>query len=342
MLTGRGMLPIIMGAAKRDGNAHVRRSPAFGLAILGSVLAGALAATQSRINGELARELDDGYLAAAISFGSGLVVLLVVLPLWPPGRTGARRLLASVRSRQTPWWYLIAGVAGALVVLSQSLTTAVLGVALFTVALVCGQVVSGLIVDRLGIGRMAPAPVTSARLAGSILAFAAVAWTGFSGLRADIPLWTLVLPLIAGIGIGWQQAVIGQLRAVAGSAVSATLVHFAVGSCVLVVATVVHSNLVGWPATLPVEPYLYLGGCIGAIFIGLSSVVVRRTGVLLLGLGTIAGQLVASLGFDLLAPITGRGITYPILAGTALALLAVVLAAVPSKPIGRPVTPPSP
>ena len=315
--------------------AGARSSRVFGVAVIGAFVAGGLAATQSRINGELAERLDDGYLAAAISFGSGLVILLAVLAIWPPGRRGTRRVVSSVRSRRTPWWYLAGGAVGALVVLSQSLTAAVLGVALFTVALVCGQTASGLIIDRFGIGRMTPAPVTWTRLVGSTLALAAVAWTGLAGLRGDIPLWMLVLPLIAGIGIGWQQAVNGQLRLVAESAMAATLVNFAGGSCLLVVASVIHAGVVGWPAVLPDEPWLYLGGGLGAIFIGLASIVVKHTGVLLLGLGAIAGQLVASLALDLLVPITGRAITVPTLAGTALTLLAVVITAVPSRPIGR-------
>ena len=51
-------------------------------AVAGSFVAlalifGAGIATQSRINGELGRALGDGYLAAVISFGGGLLLLSI-------------------------------------------------------------------------------------------------------------------------------------------------------------------------------------------------------------------------------------------------------------------------
>ena len=52
------------------------------LAIVFALACGALTALQSRINGQLAHAIDDPYTAAAISFGSGLVILLVVLVAW--------------------------------------------------------------------------------------------------------------------------------------------------------------------------------------------------------------------------------------------------------------------
>ena len=46
-----------------------------GVALGGAVLVGVLTAIQARINGQLGLRLDDGFVAAAISFGSGLAVL---------------------------------------------------------------------------------------------------------------------------------------------------------------------------------------------------------------------------------------------------------------------------
>ncbi|MFM9597637.1 DMT family transporter, partial [Streptomyces scabiei] len=61
-----------------------RRSP--GIAVLGAVLIGALTALQARVNGSLGGELGDGVLAGGISFGSGLVVVLIIAAALPAGR----------------------------------------------------------------------------------------------------------------------------------------------------------------------------------------------------------------------------------------------------------------
>ena len=60
------------------------------------VLAGALVALQSRVNGALADEIGSGLragsLAAVVSFGSGLAVISVVVVTTSSGRTSMRRL----------------------------------------------------------------------------------------------------------------------------------------------------------------------------------------------------------------------------------------------------------
>ena len=47
---------------------------------------------------------------------------------------------------------------------------------------------------------------------------------------------------------------------------------------------------------LPGEWWYYLGGPMGCVFIGLGALLVRSLGVLVTGLGMIAGQLLGSLG----------------------------------------------
>jgi transporter family-2 protein len=295
-----------------------------------AVVFGAFVALQSRINGELGHALGDGYLAAVISFGSGLVLLCVAMLVSRVGRRGLGRVVSAVRARRTPVWYVLGGGAGAFLVLSQGLTASALGVALFTVATVCGQTLSGLLLDRRGLGTMAPKPLTVPRVAGSMLALVAVVWAVSAQLQSDIPVWMIVMPFLAGLGIGWQQAVNGQVRGIAGSALTATFVNFVVGTTVLLVAFGVHTAVAGLPSALPAEPWLYVGGLIGVVFIAGAAVAVRITGVLLLGLATIAGQLVMSLVLDLAAPAVGHTVAWTTVAGTALTLVAVGIASVPT------------
>lgn len=291
-----------------------------------AVVSGALTALQTRVNSQLAIELGDGFVASAISFGSGLVILTVAVLVAPTGRRGVALLRDSVRARETPWWHLIGGVCGAFFVLSQGLTAAVMGVALFTIAVVATQSVTGAVIDRVGIGDLPKRPVTLLRIIASILALAAVGFSGVAELRADVPIGLLILPLVAGVGVGYQQAINGQVRHISRSALAATFLNFLTGTAVLIVALVAHTIAVGWVATFPGELWLYSGGVIAVLFIGGATHVVRTIGVLLLGLGTIAGQLVGALLLDLLVPIEGRGLTLTTVVGTLLTLVAVTLA----------------
>ncbi|MBW8873109.1 MAG: DMT family transporter, partial [Leifsonia sp.] len=94
------------------------RSLPLWLALVFALLCGALVAIQSRINGELGARLGDGFTAAAISFGSGLIILTVGLAVAPAGRRGLARVREALRGRGLRWWYVCVGAAGSFLVLS--------------------------------------------------------------------------------------------------------------------------------------------------------------------------------------------------------------------------------
>jgi transporter family-2 protein len=310
--------------------AAVRRSVPFYLVALG-FLCGAGVAAQSRINGQLGAALHDGFAAALISFCGGLLIVLVALAFLPRGRSGVRRLASAVRNREIPPWYLIGGVCGALIVLSQGLTAAILGVALFSVGIVAGQTVGGIVVDRRGMGTMSARPLTAQRIVGSALALGAVALAGSAEIGSSVAIWVVVLPFIAGGVQAFQQAVNGQVRSVSDSTATTTLLNFITGATVLAVAFVIHSSIAGWPTHFPPQPWLYLGGVLGATFIAVSASIVRAMGVLLLSLATIAGQLVVALLLDIVAPTSRNGVTVFTVVGTCLTLVAVAIAALPRR-----------
>jgi bacterial/archaeal transporter family-2 protein len=307
-----------------------RRSAHIGLVALG-VVCGAGVATQSRINGQLGSLMHDGFAAALISFGSGLIIVLIGLIFLPKGRRGIGRVATAIRQGDIPFWYVLGGAGGAFLVLSQGLVAATLGVALFSVGIVAGQTIGGTIVDRRGLGSMPARALTVQRLVGSALALAAVVVAASTQLSTTVPVWMLVLPFVAGLLQSAQQAVNGQIRAVSESVATATLANFAVGTIVLAVAFLIHSIIAGWPTRLPSEPWVYLGGAIGVVFIAVAAAIVRSIGVLLLSLATIAGQLVTSLLLDILVPTSREGVTLTTILGTVLTLVAVVIAAIPSR-----------
>ncbi|MEV6372741.1 DMT family transporter [Micromonospora musae] len=298
-----------------------------------ATLSGVAVAVQSRINGELGVRLRDGFGAAVISFGIGLLVLLVLVPASPTGRRGLTALRTALRGGALRPWQCLGGVFGAFLVATQGLTIGTLGVAVFTVAVVAGQSGSSLAVDRAGIGPAGAHPITGQRLAGASLAVVAVLLSVSDRFDQPDTLVLAVLPLLAGVGIAWQQAVNGRVRGASGSALTATLVNFTVGTVALLVAFAVDVAVRGWPAgSLPAEPWLYLGGPIGIVFIAVAAAIVRFTGVLLLGLATIAGQVVGAVLVDLVVPTAASHPSLTTLGGAALTLVAVLVAALaPSR-----------
>lgn len=289
---------------------------------------GVMVAVQSRINGELGVRLADGIAAAVVSFGVGLLILLVLVPATPGGRRGLAALRGALRTGTLRPWQCLGGVCGAFLVATQGLTIGALGVAVFTVAVVAGQSGSSLLVDRAGIGPAGRQPVTPNRLIGAVLTVLAVLLAVGDRLGDPDALALALLPLAAGVGIAWQQAVNGRVRAASGSAMTATLVNFTVGTAALLLTFAVDLAVRGRPGgAFPDEPWLYLGGPLGIVFIALAAALVRFTGVLLLGLATIAGQIVGAVLLDLVLPTAASHPGLDTLLGAALTMVAVLVAA---------------
>ncbi|WP_427870660.1 DMT family transporter [Leucobacter luti] len=301
-------------------------------ALIGSGLAGVLVAAQSRINGGLSQELGNGFVAAAFSFSFGLVIMCVAMLVSRRGRDGIRSVLADVRSRKLPAWTLLGGAGGAFFVLCQGLVAPLTGLALFTVGIVAGQVLGGLVLDRVGLGpggRMDPTPT---RLIGTGLAVLAVVLSAGLGSGAGRATLLVLIPILVGVCVAGQSMVNGLVRASARSAITSTFVNFVVGTGLLVVIAGVSVWFDGWPTNWPANPLFYLGGAVGTVFIAIAAMLVRAAGVLLLSMSNVAGQLLAAVAFEAGLPLAG-GLTQGMIAGSAVALLAVVVAALPARSV---------
>ncbi|MCP2261548.1 transporter family-2 protein [Streptoalloteichus tenebrarius] len=315
------------GATGEPGHRAAHR----GIGLVAALGIGLVIAAQSRVNGELGHRLGDGIAAAVVSFGGGLVVLLVLVPASPWGRRGLTRLRAALRDRSLRPWQCLGGVCGAFFVVGQGLTVATLGVALFTVAVVAGQAASGLAVDRAGLGPAGPQPLTLPRVLGAGLAVVAVV-IAVSGRLGDPAGWALaLLPALAGAGLAWQQAVNGRVRGAAGAALPAAFVNFLTGTAALLLVLVVDLAVRGLPDAAPADWWLYAGGPLGIVFIAGAAAVVRITGVLVLGLGSVAGQLVGAVLLDVFVPAPGQSVDTATFVGTGLTLVAIVLAVLPGR-----------
>lgn len=295
-----------------------------------ALVAGVAIPVQGRINSALAERLADPLPAALVSFATGLVVMAVLTGAVPSGRRALARVPEALRTGRVRWWHLLAGAFGAALVFSQSLTIPLLGLAVFTVAVVTGQIVGGMALDRLGWTPAGVQRIAPRRLVGALLALAsvvAVVWPRLGAAGSPGP-WLLLalLPLVVGIGTSGQQVMNGHQGSQYGSPLPATLANFVVGTAVLGLLYAVKAAVQGGGTALPAEWWLYLGGPMGCLFVGLAALLVPRVGAFLTTLGMVAGQLVGSLLLDLAAPAPGTHVTALTVLGTGGALTAVLLA----------------
>jgi transporter family-2 protein len=272
-------------------------------------------AYQQEINGRLAVSLDDAVLAAVVSFATGLAVVGLVVAV----RRSGREKVAVLRT--VPWWWRLGGLGGASLVAAGAAAAPRIGVALFTVGMVAGSTLGGLAVDVVGLGPGGPHPPSRPRLVGAGLCLCAIVVSAQEGLRAANPLLLLCV-LVAGGMVSFQQAVNGRVRG-ATDATVATLQNFVVGLGALLLGLLLRELIVGvdvasWPG--PGRWWLYLGGPIGASFVAVAAVIVKRLGVLRLGLCVTAGQLLGGLLLDL-----DRGVALATVVGAVLAMVAVLV-----------------
>ncbi|WP_246868877.1 DMT family transporter [Saccharopolyspora sp. ASAGF58] len=171
--------------------------------------------------------------------------------------------------------------------------------------------------------------MTPARLFGAGLALVAVVIAVSTQLGSGRASWLVLLPALAGIGLGLQAAVNGRMKQAVDSTVFAAMFNFGVGMTAVALAFAVEVVLRGLPP-LPADAWLYTGGFLGTLVIGGSVALVRFTGVLVLSLGMIAGQLVGALLLDVFAP-AGAGISTSTFLGVLLTLVAVGVAAMPDR-----------
>lgn len=176
------------------------------LLFIATVLAGMLSPMQSAVNGQVGKELGDGNASAVVSFGSGLVVMAVIILSRKSTRQQFVSIPSRIRAGRIPWWSWLAGLCGAMVVFSEGASASVLGVATFQTTLISGMVISGLLCDRFGIGVEIKQPFNVPRVLGAILAVAATVLVVLPNWQAPSVIGLAILPFLAGLLAGWQPA----------------------------------------------------------------------------------------------------------------------------------------
>jgi transporter family-2 protein len=288
-------------------------------AVLVAVVAGLCGAVQPEINAELGSRLDANLLAALVNFAVALLVAVVVVARRPT----TRRHLRVVGRWPVPRWTYLAGLGGAIVVLSGVAAVERLGVAVFSVAFFAGQMTSGLLVDSLGLAPGRPRPITRLRLAAVGLALTAVVLSQVGQPVGDIAPALVAFVVGAGGASALQAAANARITAALGEPAAATVVNVVVGTVALVLVSVVGAMTVIDAPSWPTEPWLYLGGVLGITIVLALAAASAAIGVLGTTIAMLAAQLVGAFVVDWIARDDAP--TAGVLAGSALTVVAVLL-----------------
>ena len=293
------------------------------ISIILAFVAGIAATLQAGVSGQLARELNDGIMAALISNIGGTLFTGLFL-LNPEVRKKGKKLFQDVVSGKFAKWQLLGGVAGAIYISTASSTVSIIGTGLFTVVLVASQNMSGIVVDRFGLSSGSRKKITPKRSIAAVIGIAAVllSVSDFQGKILWIPIAAVVM---AGLAVTVQYSLNGRVTKAANSQVSA-FINFPM-SLITVSITLIVMNLFGknWN-TWPNQWWLYTAGFLGAVVVYLAAATIRTLGVLLFGLASVAGQLITSIALDVILPNANINVGWALISGAGLMLLAVYLA----------------
>lgn len=305
-----------------------------------AALSGAMIALQARANGELSLRLDNGLQAALVSFGSGLLIILLITPFSSPIKEGIKNLRQAVIRKEIAQWKLFAGALGGSFVAIQTQIVPLIGVAIYSVASIAGQTAMSLIVDRIGLTGGGKKLISPRRIAAAILTVLAVLVSVWDRIDAqNLSMYAVLLGCIAGAVVGVQRALNGQINEYSHQSFTTSLLNFITGTLFLVLLILV-GVIVGRVelAPLPSGPWwIYTGGVIGVIYIAFTSTIVQHLGVLTFTLFSVGGQLVGSLIIDLVSPTEGVSVSAYLVTGIVMTYAGVIAAGVSSSRVRKPV-----
>ena len=136
----------------------------FFVYLIVALAAGVALATQSAINTQLAKAMSgEAVIATFISFAVGTIVLFFIA--WV--KTDLWGNLSAIPSQ--PWWKLIGGVLGAVVVFTTVLLAPKLGITAMLFFIIVGQLITAATIDHFGLIGMPIREVNITKLIGLII-----------------------------------------------------------------------------------------------------------------------------------------------------------------------------
>ena len=136
----------------------------FFVYLIVALAAGVALATQSAINTQLAKAMSgEAVIATFISFAVGTIFLFFIVL----AKTDLWGNLSSIPSQ--PWWKLIGGVLGAIVVFTTVLLAPKLGITAMLFFIIVGQLITATTIDHFGLIGMPIREVNITKLIGLII-----------------------------------------------------------------------------------------------------------------------------------------------------------------------------
>ena len=304
-----------------------------------AALSGAMIAVQARVNGELSHQLNNGLQAAFVSFGSGLLIILLITPFSSQIKEGIVNLRAAVKNKEIARWKLLAGALGGSFVAIQTQIVPLIGVAIYSVASIAGQTAMSLIVDRIGLTGGGKKLISPRRVLAAVLTVIAVLVSVWDRIDANnLSMFAVTAGGIAGAIVGVQRALNGQINEYSHQSFTTSLLNFITGTSFLMIliaiGLVIGRNEL---SPLPSNPWwIYTGGVIGVIYIAFTSTIVQHLGVLTFTLFSVGGQLVGSLVIDLVSPTKGVSVSAYLVTGIVMTYAGVIAGGVGSSRVKKP------
>lgn len=291
-----------------------------------ALIVGALTSVQGRANGQLGSDIHNALGAAIISNLIGWVILWVLLLGRKSDRAGFKELVRAIRTGELRWWILLAGIGGTLYVSMQSIAVPQIGVGIFTICIVGGQALSSLLVDKIGFSSKGKQHITWPRIFMAIMTLIAVTVAVYPELgKSNFKLITVLLCITAGVVGSFQFAMNSRINLIAGRPIVTSWLNFFVGTFFIAIALGVDFAKGGSIGSLPNNPWVYIGGPCGLLFIAVAASVVKTMGVLNFVLFSVTGQLIGALLLDWLIPAHKGALNGFLIAGTAITLGSILL-----------------
>ena len=304
-----------------------------------AALSGVLIALQARANGELSHRLDNGLQAALVSFGSGLLIILIITPFSSHIKEGIANLRGAIARKEIARWKLFAGALGGSFVAIQTQIVPLIGVAIYSVASIAGQTAMSLVVDRIGLTGGGKKLISPRRVIAAVLTVIAVLVSVWDRIDAkNLSMIAVTAGCIAGAVVGVQRALNGQINEHSHQSFTTSLLNFITGTTFLVIlilaGVVLGKNDL---SPLPAGPWwIYTGGVIGVIYIAFTSTIVQHLGVLTFTLFSVGGQLAGSLIIDLVSPTDGVSVSAYLVTGLAMTYVGVIAGGVGNLRVKKP------
>ena len=304
-----------------------------------AALSGVLIALQARANGELSHRLDNGLQAALVSFGSGLLIILIITPFSSHIKEGISNLRGAIARKEIARWKLFAGALGGSFVAIQTQIVPLIGVAIYSVASIAGQTAMSLVVDRIGLTGGGKKLISPRRVTAAVITVFAVLVSVWDRIDANnLSMIAVTAGCIAGAVVGVQRALNGQINEHSHQSFTTSLLNFITGTSFLVILILAGVALgKNELSPLPAGPWwIYTGGVIGVIYIAFTSTIVQHLGVLTFTLFSVGGQLAGSLIIDLVSPTDGVSVSAYLITGLAMTYVGVIAGGVGNLRVKKP------